>query len=35
VLRDAIGNAQAVLIHNGTLPALIGRWLGTGTTAAP
>lgn len=35
VLRDAIGNAQAVLIHNGTLPALIGQWLGTGATAAP
>jgi ABC-type amino acid transport substrate-binding protein len=35
VLRDAIGNAQAVLIQNGTLPALIGQWLGTGATAAP
>jgi ABC-type amino acid transport substrate-binding protein len=35
VLRDAIGNAQAVLIRNGTLPALIGQWLGAGATAAP
>jgi hypothetical protein len=33
-LREAIGNAQAVLIQNGTLPALIGQWLGTGATAA-
>jgi hypothetical protein len=30
VLRDAIGNAQAVLIRNGTLSALIGQWLGAG-----
>ena len=35
VLREAIGNAQAVLIQDGTLPALIGQWLGTGATAAP
>ena len=35
VLREAIGNAQAVLIQNGTLPALIGQWLGTAATAAP
>jgi polar amino acid transport system substrate-binding protein len=35
VLRGAIGNAQAVLIRNGTLPALIGQWLGAGASAAP
>jgi polar amino acid transport system substrate-binding protein len=34
-LREAIGNAQAVLIRNGTLSVLIGQWLGTGATAAP
>ena len=34
-LREAIGNAQAALIQNGTLPALIGQWLGTGATAVP
>ena len=35
VLREAIGNAQAVLIQNGMLPALIAQWLGTGATSAP
>jgi polar amino acid transport system substrate-binding protein len=29
-LRDAIGSAQAVLMKDGTLAALINRWLGTG-----
>jgi polar amino acid transport system substrate-binding protein len=31
-LRDAIGNAQAVLVKDGTLTALIRQWLGTGAT---
>ncbi len=35
VLREAIGNAQAVLIQNGTLPALIEQWLGSEATTAP
>jgi polar amino acid transport system substrate-binding protein len=34
-LRAAIGNAQAALVQDGTLPALIGQWLGTGATATP
>jgi polar amino acid transport system substrate-binding protein len=32
-LADAIGKAQAALMADGTLPALIKQWLGTGTTA--
>src|SRR4029077_1125424 len=32
-LRDAIGRAQAALVADGTLPALIKQWLGTGATA--
>jgi polar amino acid transport system substrate-binding protein len=31
-LRDSIGNAQAVLIKDGTLSALTKQWLGTGVT---
>jgi ABC-type amino acid transport substrate-binding protein len=31
-LRDAIGRAQAALVADGTLPALIKQWLGTGAT---
>jgi hypothetical protein len=31
-LRDAIGQAQAALVADGTLPALIKQWLGTGAT---
>jgi ABC-type amino acid transport substrate-binding protein len=34
VLREAIGNAQTVLVQDGTLPALIAQWLGTGATVA-
>ena len=34
MLREAIGTAQTVLIKNGTLPKLIGHWLGTGVTSA-
>jgi polar amino acid transport system substrate-binding protein len=32
-LRDAIGKAQAELMTDGTLPALIKQWLGKGATA--
>jgi ABC-type amino acid transport substrate-binding protein len=32
-LRDAIGKAQAELMTDGTLPALIKQWLGQGATA--
>ena len=32
-LRDAIGKAQAALMTDGTLPALIKQWLGKGATA--
>ncbi len=32
-LADVIGNAQAALIADGTLPALIKQWLGTGAAA--
>jgi ABC-type amino acid transport substrate-binding protein len=32
-LSDAIGEAQASLMADGTLPALIKQWLGTGATA--
>jgi polar amino acid transport system substrate-binding protein len=32
-LRDAIGKAQAELIADGTLPALIRQWLGQGASA--
>ncbi len=33
VLADAIGNAQAALMADGTLPALINKqWLGKGAT---
>jgi polar amino acid transport system substrate-binding protein len=32
-LADAIGKAQAALTADGTLPALIKQWLGTGATA--
>jgi polar amino acid transport system substrate-binding protein len=32
-LADAIGKAQAALMADGTLPALIKQWLGTGATA--
>jgi polar amino acid transport system substrate-binding protein len=31
-LRDAIGDAQASLMADGTLPALIKQWLGKGAT---
>jgi polar amino acid transport system substrate-binding protein len=31
-LRDAIGKAQAALTADGTLPALIKQWLGTGAS---
>ena len=31
-LADAIGKAQAALMQDGTLPALIKEWLGTGVT---
>ena len=30
--RDAIGNAQAALMADGTLPALITQWLGKGAS---
>lgn len=33
-LHDAIGKAQAALVADGTLPALIRQWLGQGATAA-
>jgi polar amino acid transport system substrate-binding protein len=33
-LRDAIGNAQAELTADGTLPVLIKQWLGKGASAA-
>jgi len=32
-LRDAIGTAQAELMADGTLPALIKKWLGQGASA--
>ena len=32
-LKEAIDNAQAELIRDGTLPALVGQWLGTEATA--
>jgi polar amino acid transport system substrate-binding protein len=32
-LADVIGNAQAALIADGTLPTLIKQWLGTGAAA--
>jgi ABC-type amino acid transport substrate-binding protein len=32
-LRNAIGKAQAELAADGTLPALIGQWLGKGASA--
>ena len=32
-LRDEIGKAQAALMADGTLPALIKQWLGKGATA--
>jgi polar amino acid transport system substrate-binding protein len=32
-LRDAITRAQAELVQDGTLPALIRQWLGTGASA--
>jgi len=32
-LRDAIGEAQAELIADGTISALIKQWLGKGATA--
>lgn len=32
VLADAIGKAQAALMADGTLPALIKQWLGKGAT---
>ena len=32
-LRDAINAAQAALVQDGTLPALIKQWLGEGATA--
>jgi polar amino acid transport system substrate-binding protein len=32
-LRDAIGEAQAALMADGTLPVLIKQWLGKGATA--
>ena len=32
-LRDAINSAQAELVRDGTLPALIRQWLGEGATA--
>jgi len=31
-LRDAIDAAQAALIADGTVPALIKQWLGTGAS---
>ena len=31
-LREAIGTAQAELMADGTLPALIREWLGEGAT---
>jgi ABC-type amino acid transport substrate-binding protein len=34
-LADAIGKAQAALVADGTVSALIGQWLGTGATALP
>jgi polar amino acid transport system substrate-binding protein len=33
-LRDAIGQAQRALTQDGTLPALMRQWLGTGAAAA-
>ena len=32
-LRDAINSAQAELVRDGTLPALIEQWLGEGAAA--
>jgi polar amino acid transport system substrate-binding protein len=32
MLRDAIGNAQAALMADGTVPALIRQWLGRGAS---
>jgi ABC-type amino acid transport substrate-binding protein len=32
-LHDAIGKAQAELMADGTLPALIKQWLGQGASA--
>jgi polar amino acid transport system substrate-binding protein len=34
-LRDAISKAQAELMADGTIPALIKQWLGQGAAAAP
>jgi ABC-type amino acid transport substrate-binding protein len=33
-LKEAIGKAQAALITDGTLPALVKQWLGTGASVA-
>ena len=35
VLRDAIAKAQAALVADGTLPALIKEWLGAGAAPPP